>query len=239
MLLPLVLQGHVSGTGGGISIKVPTPQGDRIVMAPSGVQKERMRPEDMFVLDGAGEVVHTPAARPPPYKPPKLSECAPLFMSVRGCAGAPALAWAWAWFGLDWAVLGWLVADLVWPGVARLARCMAWLARLASNLPEQAHPASAWAAQAKPSLGTAAASLHACCRLPWAGALPTNPTARLHAVHFWYPTTEHIHVRTSTFTHAWPPHPPHHPPKYIHSHTCPCCRPLKCVGQALCCTATP
>ena len=46
----------VSGTGGGISIKVPTPGGDRIVMAPSGVQKERMRAEDMFVLDTAGRV---------------------------------------------------------------------------------------------------------------------------------------------------------------------------------------
>lgn len=166
----LYRQGHVSGTGGGISIKVDTPEGDRIVMAPSGVQvkaaggvvgcsrvgafgccragggtamalpvavdqvplscfrgtehcplaagssrkgaalqllctalgaawpsqpttppagwltvlqKERMRPEDMFVLDAAGEVLHTPEARPPPYKPPKLSECAPLFMSVR------------------------------------------------------------------------------------------------------------------------------------------------------------
>lgn len=33
----LYTQDHVSGTGGGISIKV----GDRIVMAPSGVQKER------------------------------------------------------------------------------------------------------------------------------------------------------------------------------------------------------
>jgi methylthioribulose 1-phosphate dehydratase/enolase-phosphatase E1 len=83
----LYQQGHVSGTGGGISIKVSTPEGDRIVMAPSGVQKERMRPEDMFVLDGKGEVLHTPHARPPPYKAPKLSECAPLFMSVRAQQG--------------------------------------------------------------------------------------------------------------------------------------------------------
>lgn len=74
--------GHVSGTGGGISIRV----GDKVVMAPSGVQKERMRPEDMFVLDAQGEVLHMPTARPPPYKPPKLSECQPLFMAVRMCA---------------------------------------------------------------------------------------------------------------------------------------------------------
>ena len=62
-----------------MSIKV----GDRIVMAPSGVQKERMVPDDMFVLDDAGEVLETPRSRPAPYKPPKLSECSPLFMSVR------------------------------------------------------------------------------------------------------------------------------------------------------------
>ena len=55
-------------------------------MAPSGVQKERMEPEDLFVLDAKdGRVLHEPAARPPPYNPPKLSECAPLFMSVRHC----------------------------------------------------------------------------------------------------------------------------------------------------------
>ncbi len=41
-------QGWVSGTGGGISIR----EGDRIYMAPSGVQKERIAAEDIFVLDG-------------------------------------------------------------------------------------------------------------------------------------------------------------------------------------------
>jgi hypothetical protein len=71
-------QGWVGGTGGGISVKA----GDSIVMAPSGVQKERMQPDDMFVLDAKGEVVHTPAAKPPPSRPPKLSECSPLFMAV-------------------------------------------------------------------------------------------------------------------------------------------------------------
>lgn len=74
-------QGWVSGTGGGISMKA---EGDKIVMAPSGVQKERMEPDDMFVLDAQGNVLHMPVARPPPYKPPKLSECAPLFTAVRG-----------------------------------------------------------------------------------------------------------------------------------------------------------
>lgn len=87
----LYSQGHVSGTGGGISIKVATNAGDRIVMAPSGVQKERMRAQDMFVLDATGAVLHTPEARPPPYKAPKLSECAPLFLSAFELRGAGAV----------------------------------------------------------------------------------------------------------------------------------------------------
>lgn len=72
--------GWVSGTGGGLSIRV----GDRIVMAPSGVQKERMQPDDLFLLDAAsGDVLEAPLAKPPPARPPKLSECAPLFMTVK------------------------------------------------------------------------------------------------------------------------------------------------------------
>ena len=71
-------QGWVGGTGGGMSIKTD----NHIVMAPSGVQKERMVPADMYVLDHAGNVVETPTARPAPNKPPKLSECSPLFMAV-------------------------------------------------------------------------------------------------------------------------------------------------------------
>lgn len=71
-------QGWVGGTGGGMSIKTD----DLIVMAPSGVQKERMAPTDMFVLDTHGNVLCDPTPRPAPYKPPKLSECSPLFMAV-------------------------------------------------------------------------------------------------------------------------------------------------------------
>ena len=70
----------MSGTGGGISIRTAD---NTLAMAPSGVQKERMRPEDMFVLDMKGNILVSPEARPPPYKPPKLSECSPLFMLVR------------------------------------------------------------------------------------------------------------------------------------------------------------
>uniref|UniRef100_A0A7S3R9P0 Probable bifunctional methylthioribulose-1-phosphate dehydratase/enolase-phosphatase E1 n=1 Tax=Dunaliella tertiolecta TaxID=3047 RepID=A0A7S3R9P0_DUNTE len=72
-------QGWVSGTGGGISVKNHP---DFIAMAPSGVQKERMQPEDIFVLDAKGQVVETPKAKPPPARPPKLSECSPLFMAA-------------------------------------------------------------------------------------------------------------------------------------------------------------
>ena len=64
-------KGWASGTGGGISIR----RGERIFMAPSSVQKERIKPEDVFVLDPKGEIVERPAN-------PKLkvSECKPLFM---------------------------------------------------------------------------------------------------------------------------------------------------------------
>lgn len=37
----------------------------------------------MFVLDLKGNELVVPETRPPPYKPPKLSECSPLFMLVR------------------------------------------------------------------------------------------------------------------------------------------------------------
>jgi len=63
-------QGWVSGTGGGISIR----EGDRVYMAPSGVQKERLKPEDLFELDAEGNVVKAPAG--------DLSACAPLFFNA-------------------------------------------------------------------------------------------------------------------------------------------------------------
>lgn len=62
--------GWASGTGGGISIK----DGDFIYMAPSSVQKERLNPEDIFVLDGDGAIVQEPG------RGLKLSQCAPLFL---------------------------------------------------------------------------------------------------------------------------------------------------------------
>jgi len=63
-------QGWVSGTGGGISIR----EGDKVYMAPSGVQKERLQPDDLFELDAEGNVLKAPAGN--------LSACAPLFFNA-------------------------------------------------------------------------------------------------------------------------------------------------------------
>eukprot|EP00897_Mesotaenium_endlicherianum_P000305 jgi/Mesen1/10275/ME000785S09552 len=78
--------GWVSGTGGSISIKVNDTSRENkdriIVMAPSGVQKERMEPDDMYVLAPDGEVLSQPVRKPAPHKPPKCSECGPLFLKI-------------------------------------------------------------------------------------------------------------------------------------------------------------
>jgi methylthioribulose-1-phosphate dehydratase len=65
--------GWCTGTGGGISIR----EGDAIYMAPSGIQKERIRPEDVFVVDLDGQVL----ARPDDPRL-KLTECSPLFFNA-------------------------------------------------------------------------------------------------------------------------------------------------------------
>jgi methylthioribulose-1-phosphate dehydratase len=65
--------GWASGTGGGISLR----DGARVYMAPSGVQKERLQPDDVFVLDLDGRVLEGPRdARL------RVSECAPLFFNA-------------------------------------------------------------------------------------------------------------------------------------------------------------
>lgn len=66
-------QGWVSGTGGGISIR----EGDRVYMAPSGVQKERLAVEDLYILDRDGAVVEAPA-----NPALRVSACAPLFFNA-------------------------------------------------------------------------------------------------------------------------------------------------------------
>jgi methylthioribulose-1-phosphate dehydratase len=65
--------GWATGTGGGISIR----EGGRVYMAPSGVQKERLREDEIYVLDETGAVLSGPDR--PGLKP---SECAPLFFNA-------------------------------------------------------------------------------------------------------------------------------------------------------------
>lgn len=74
--------GWASGTGGGICIRT----GEQVVMAPSAVQKERMRPEQMFVLALDGSVVSRPAD--PALRP---SECSSLFLKAINLRGAGAV----------------------------------------------------------------------------------------------------------------------------------------------------
>jgi len=65
--------GWVSGTGGGICIR----DGEQVLVAPSGVQKERMLPAQMFRMALDGTVVSSPedaALRP--------SECSSLFLKA-------------------------------------------------------------------------------------------------------------------------------------------------------------
>ncbi|XP_050371194.1 probable bifunctional methylthioribulose-1-phosphate dehydratase/enolase-phosphatase E1 1 [Argentina anserina] len=87
--------GWVSGTGGSITIKVhddsiPKPQ-QLVIMSPSGVQKERMLPEDMYVLSPTGSVLRSPSPKPYPNKPPKCSDCGPLFMKAYEMCNAGAV----------------------------------------------------------------------------------------------------------------------------------------------------
>ena len=74
--------GWVSGTGGGICVR----DGDRVVVAPSGVQKERMRPEQMFAIALDGSLLSRPddaSLRP--------SECSALFLKAINLRGAGAV----------------------------------------------------------------------------------------------------------------------------------------------------
>ncbi|KAL8714765.1 MAG: hypothetical protein Q9220_001278 [cf. Caloplaca sp. 1 TL-2023] len=64
--------GWVTGTGGGVSIK----HGPHIFIAPSGVQKELMKPSDIFVMEHATRKY---LRKPPVLKP---SACTPLFLAA-------------------------------------------------------------------------------------------------------------------------------------------------------------
>ncbi len=75
-------QGWASGTGGGISVR----SGEKIYMAPSGVQKEKLLPKDIFVLDKAGEVLEKPA-----NENLAVSACRPLFLHAFNLRNAGAV----------------------------------------------------------------------------------------------------------------------------------------------------
>ncbi|KAJ2133313.1 Methylthioribulose-1-phosphate dehydratase [Coemansia sp. RSA 1807] len=65
--------GWVTGTGGGISIR----DGEKVYVAPSGVQKERISPHDLFVMSlSTRTVLRAPL---PPITP---SACTPLFYNA-------------------------------------------------------------------------------------------------------------------------------------------------------------
>jgi methylthioribulose-1-phosphate dehydratase len=74
--------GWATGTGGGICIR----DGDRVIVAPSGVQKERLDAAQMFSLSLDGSVVARPddaTLRP--------SECSSLFLKAINLRGAGAV----------------------------------------------------------------------------------------------------------------------------------------------------
>ena len=79
-------KGWASGTGGGVSVR-QCEDPDLVVVAPSGVQKERLQPQDMFVVRAAsGDVVEQPSN--PALKP---SACTPLFLEAYNQRGAGAV----------------------------------------------------------------------------------------------------------------------------------------------------
>jgi len=89
--------GWVTGTGGGISIK----QDNHVFIAPSGVQKELMKPTDMFVMDYKTREY---LRRPQVFKP---SACTPLFMAAFTKRGASCCIHTHS----QWAVLVTLICE--------------------------------------------------------------------------------------------------------------------------------
>ncbi len=74
--------GWATGTGGGICIR----EGEHVIVAPSGVQKERMTPDQMFTLSIDGTIVKRPTD--PTLRP---SDCTSLFMAAIRVRGAGAV----------------------------------------------------------------------------------------------------------------------------------------------------
>ncbi|HEX9776361.1 MAG TPA: methylthioribulose 1-phosphate dehydratase [Actinomycetota bacterium] len=78
-------KGWVSGTGGGIC--GPAAAGG-LLLAPTGVHKERVKPQDFFVIDAADGTVRA-AAEDPALRP---SECAGVFTACTRGRGARSVA---------------------------------------------------------------------------------------------------------------------------------------------------
>jgi len=64
--------------------------GDEVFVAPSGVQKERIQPDDLFILDAKMQVTCRPPSEAKLDKPFKESECTPLFFNAFSMRGAGA-----------------------------------------------------------------------------------------------------------------------------------------------------
>ncbi|KAF8025826.1 hypothetical protein BT93_F2606 [Corymbia citriodora subsp. variegata] len=78
--------GWMYGTGGSIAMKVhddsvPRPH-QLFLLSPSGVQKERMESEDMYVLSADGSTLSSPSPKPYPNKAPKCTDSAAVFLKI-------------------------------------------------------------------------------------------------------------------------------------------------------------
>lgn len=79
--------GWVTGTGGGISIRHSTSDQNLVYLAPSGVQKERITPSDLFVLPYDQPTVPRAGTKRTTLREPKKqglkeSACTPLFWNA-------------------------------------------------------------------------------------------------------------------------------------------------------------
>ncbi|KAJ3197351.1 hypothetical protein HK101_004227 [Irineochytrium annulatum] len=87
-----------------ISVVLTDQFSDLIYLAPSGVQKERIKPEDLFVVTPAQEVVRAP----PTATGWKMSQCTPLFFNAYNARGAGACIHTHSQNAV--------MATLLWPG---------------------------------------------------------------------------------------------------------------------------
>ncbi|KAJ2905341.1 hypothetical protein MKZ38_005640 [Zalerion maritima] len=100
--------GWVTGTGGGCSIK----EDDLVYIAPSGVQKELMKPSDIYVLklSSQTDLRNRSYLRSPPCLKP--SQCTPLFLAAFTKRGASCCIHTHS----HWAVLVTLILETRGPG---------------------------------------------------------------------------------------------------------------------------